>query len=322
MSKTKSYWLIAAAALIAAGLVIFLGGMAVLNFDFTKLNLSKYETNTYEPGEDFTQIVIDVDTTEIEFVRLDDGRCKIVCFEREREKHSATVKDGTLTVETVDTRKWYDHIGFSIGTPKMTVYLPEEKYESLSISTHTGDIEIPEAFTFDRLTVVGTTGDIECQASVSNEMNIEFTTGDIEVSEIAVGSLVLSVTTGRIEVDSVTCDGDIGVSTTTGGTKLTDVTCRNLTSRGDTGRVTLKNVIASDLMSIERSTGDVVFDGSDAGQLQVKTSTGHVTGTLLSPKVFITEASTGHIRVPKTTTGGRCEITTSTGNIEITAPEA
>lgn len=320
MSNTKSYWLIAAAALIAVGLVIFLGGMAVLNFDFTKLNLTKYETNTYEPGEDFEEIVIDVDTTEIEFVRSDDGRCKIVCFEKERERHSATVKDGTLTVETVDTRKWYDHIGFSIGSPKMTVYLPREKYASLSISTHTGDIEIPDGFAFDSLTVSGTTADVECRASVSNEMNIKFTTGDIAVSETNVGALTLSVTTGRIELNSVTCDGAMEVSTTTGGTKLTDVTCQSLASRGDTGRVTLKNVIASDLMSIERSTGDVVFENSDAGQIKVKTSTGHVTGTLLSAKVFITEASTGHIRVPKTETGGKCEITTSTGNIEIEIP--
>lgn len=320
MSKAKKWWLIIAAVLLAAGLFIFLGAMAALNFDFWKLNLMKFETNTYELSEDFEEIAIDVDTTEIEFARSDDGQCKIICFEREREKHSAAVKDGTLTIDTVDTRKWYDYIGFSIGSPKMTVCLPREKYASLSVNTHTGDIEIPEAFTFDRLTVAGTTADVECRASVSNEMNIDLTTGSIAVSETNVGTLALSVTTGRIEVNSVTCNGAMEVSTTTGGTKLRDVTCQSLTSRGDTGRVTLKNVIASDLMSIERSTGNVVFDGSDAGQIQVKTSTGHVTGTLLSPKVFITETGTGRIRVPKTASGGKCEITTGTGNIEIDIP--
>lgn len=321
MSKAKKWWLIAAAALIVVGLVIFLGGMVALNFDFTKLNLAKYETNTYEVSADFEKIVIDVDTTEIEFVRSDDGQCRIVCFEKEREKHSAAVKDGTLTVETLDTRKWYDYIGFSIGSPKLTVYLPQEKYASLSISTHTGDIEIPNAFTFEDLTVSGTTADVECRASVSSEMNIKLSTGDIAVNETNVGALALSVTTGRIEVSSVTCDGAMEVSTTTGGTKLCDVTCQSLTSRGDTGRVTLKNVIASDLISIERGTGDVVFDGSDAGQLLVKTGTGHVTGTLLSPKVFLTQTGTGHVRVPESTTGGQCKITTGTGNIEIVVPQ-
>jgi len=321
MSKTKKWWLIAAAALIAAGLVFFLGGMVALNFDFTKLNLSKYETNTYEVSADFEEIVMDVDTTKIEFVRSDDGQCRIVCFEREREKHSAAVQDGTLTVNTVDTRKWYDYIGFSIGSPKLTVYLPQEKYASLSISTHTGDIEIPNAFTFENLTVSGTTADVKCRASVSNEMNIELTTGDLAVSETEVGALALSVTTGRIEVSSVTCKGDIALHTATGGTKLCDISCKNLTSRGDTGRITLKNVIASDLISIERGTGDVIFDGSDAGQLLVKTGTGHVTGSLLSPKVFLTQTGTGRVRVPESTTGGQCKITTGTGDIEIIVPQ-
>ncbi len=320
MSKAKKWWLILAAILTAAGLFIFLGAMAVLNFDFKRLNLMKFETNTYEISEDFTQIVINVDTTEIEFARSDNEQCKIVCFEREREKHFATVKDGTLTIGTLDTRKWYDYIGFSFGSPKLTVYLPREKYASLSVNTHTGDLEIPADFAFENLTVSGTTADVSCRASVPDAMNIELTTGSIAVSETNVGALALSVTTGRIELSSVICNGAMEVSTTTGGMKLTGVTCQSLTSRGDTGRMILKNVVASDLMSIERSTGNVVFEGSDAGQIQVKTSTGHVTGTLLSPKVFVTETGTGRVRVPKTASGGKCEITTGTGNIEIDIP--
>ncbi len=320
MSKAKKWWLILAAILTAAGLFIFLGAMAVLDFDFKRLNLMKFETNTYEVEEAFDRIVIDVDTTEIEFARSDSAQCKIVCIEREREKHTAAVKDGTLAIGTLDTRKWYDHIGFSFGSPKLTVYLPREKYASLSVNTHTGDIEIPADFAFENLTVSGTTADVKCLASASDAMNIELTTGSIAVSETNVGALALSVTTGRIELSSVTCNGAMEVSTTTGGTRLTDVTCQSLTSRGDTGRMILKNVIASDLMSIERSTGNVVFEGSDAGQIQVKTSTGHVTGTLLSPKMFITETGTGCVRVPKTASGGKCEITTGTGNIEVDIP--
>ncbi len=320
MIKTKRYWLIAAAALIAAGLVIFLGAMAVLDFDFGRLNLMKFETNTYEIEEAFDGIAIDVDTTEIEFARSDSAQCKIVCVEREREKHTAAVKDGTLTIGTLDTRKWYDHIGFSFGSPRLTVYLPREKYASLSVNTHTGDVEIPADFAFESLAVSGTTADVNCLASVSDAMNIELTTGSITVSETNVGALALSATTGRIELSSVTCGGAMEVSTTTGGMKLTGVTCQSLTSRGDTGRMILKNVIASDLMSIERSTGNVVFEGSDAEQIQVKTGTGHVTGTLLSPKVFVTETGTGRVRVPKTASGGICEITTGTGNIEIDIP--
>lgn len=79
----------------------------------------------------------------------------------------------------------------------------------------------------------------------------------------------------------------------------------------------MKNVIATEKFSIERSTGDVTFDGADAAEIFVKTDTGDVKGSLLTDKVFITETDTGRVDVPKTTIGGRCEITTDTGDISI-----
>lgn len=44
---------------------------------------------------------------------------------------------------------------------------------------------------------------------------------------------------------------------------------------------------------------------------------GNVKGTLLTNKVFITHTDTGRVNVPKTVTGGKCEINTDTGNIKI-----
>ena len=52
--------------------------------------------------------------------------------------------------------------------------------------------------------------------------------------------------------------------------------------------------------------------------IPVKTSTGDVTGNLRTEKVFVTKTSTGDVRVPNTASGGKCTITTSTGDIRIT----
>ena len=76
--------------------------------------------------------------------------------------------------------------------------------------------------------------------------------------------------------------------------------------------------IATESFSIKRSTGDVTFDGADAKSISVKTDTGDVKGSLLSNKVFITKTDTGDINVPSSTTGGKCEITTDTGDINLT----
>ena len=69
---------------------------------------------------------------------------------------------------------------------------------------------------------------------------------------------------------------------------------------------------------MERSTGDVRFDRCDAASLEIKTGTGDVTGSLCSEKVFIARSDTGHISVPETVNGGKCSITTDTGDIIIT----
>ena len=55
----------------------------------------------------------------------------------------------------------------------------------------------------------------------------------------------------------------------------------------------------------------------DASEIFVKTDTGDVRGTLLSEKVFIIKTSAGDVSVPETVTGGKCEISTDTGDIKI-----
>lgn len=317
MRKDNKSWIRIAASLFAVGLIIFAGAMVALDFDFSKLSTVKYEKNTYEISEDFSKISIDTDTTEIEFVLSDKKQCKIVCFEDEKVKHSATVKGGTLTIGTVDTRKWYDCIGFSFGESKMTVYLPKTEYASLLIKGSTGDIEIPKDFEFDTVDISASTGDVDCYASASEWMKIKLSTGAVCVENVSVGTLDLSVTTGGVTVSSINCEGDMKVAVSTGKTKLTDISCKNVMSTGSAGGIILKNVIAAGNLSIERSTGAVILEGSDAAQIYVKTSTGSVKGALLSEKIFITETGTGSVNVPKTVTGGKCEIKTSTGDIQI-----
>ena len=109
----------------------------------------------------------------------------------------------------------------------------------------------------------------------------------------------------------------IDIKVSTGDINIKDITCKDLNSSGSTGSITLENVLASDTLNIKSSTGDVRFINSDAGEITVKTSTGDVTGTLKSGKEFITKTSTGDISVPDTKFGGKCTVTTSTGDIYI-----
>ncbi len=298
MSKAVKKWLIAAASLVTLGFAIFAGAMAALGFDFSKISTIKYETNTYEVGEEFDKISIDVDITDIVFAQSDDESCKVVCFEAEKVKHSVRCTNGTLTIDMTDDRKWYDYIGISFASPKMTVYLPQSEYTSLLIDTDTGNIDIPESFAFNKLEIETDTGSVDCMADVSDIIKIESDTGDIGISSVESGC-------------------DIDIKTDTGSIKLTDISCTDFTAESDTGDISIVNTVAGNSICVESDTGNVKLKNSDAEELLIETDTGDITGTLLSEKDFIAKSHTGDVNVPKTQTGGKCKITTDTGNIKI-----
>ena len=276
-----------------------------------------YETNIHEVNEEFNDISIKTDTAAIAFVPSDDGMCKVVCYEDAKKSYSVEVQDGTLAVRVVNNKKWYDRIGIHIDQSKITVYLPKAEYSSLVIEESTGDIEISKDFGFKNIDISLSTGNVTCYASTAETIKIAASTGDIYAEGTSASSLDLTVSTGKVTVSSVTCEGDITVGVSTGKTYLTDVVCKNLISTGSTGDISLKNVISLEKISIERDTGDVVLECSDAAELFITTVTGDVKGSLLTDKIFITQTETGRINVPKSVAGGRCEITTDTGDIKI-----
>lgn len=317
MKKSAKIWLITAGALILFGGIAFLGLMSALKWDFKKLSTVKYETSTHEISEDFVGISISTDTADIVFARSDDERCKVVYYEEETAKNSVTAENGKLVIKTENKKSGLDYIGFYFEQPKITVYLPSSEYNSLKVKESTGNVKISKDFIFKNVDINLSTGDVDFCSPSSESVKIKTSAGNIGVNQASLDTLELSTSTGTVTVSSVKCSGDIEIKASTDRVSLTDITCKSFKSTGDTGDILLKNVIASEKLSIERSTGNVKFDGCDAAELDIETDTGDVTGNLLTEKVFITDTDTGEINVPKSATGGKCEIETDTGNIKI-----
>ncbi len=310
-------WIIVAVALAIIGAVLCVAAAASMEFDFHNLDTGKYETSTYEVKDSFHSISVSASVERIVLRPSEGAGCKVVCYEEEHMEHEVSVTGGTLTIKAVDRRQPTDHVLFNFKEPVITLYLPERVYAALRIDTHTGDVELPADFLFDSITVNGNTSDVTCLASAKGGIDIALTTGDITMASVKAGKMDLKVTTGRIDAASVKCDGDVSIHANSGKTKLRDLTCGTLTSEGTTGDITLDHVDAAEAISITRGTGDVEFNASDAASIYVKTDTGDVTGSLRSEKVFITETHTGKVRVPTGIRGGRCEISTHTGDIII-----
>lgn len=318
MKTPTKTWLIIAIFLVLIGGILWAGVMTVLKWDFTKLSTMQYETNQHEITETIRNISVDTETAKITFALSDGNTCRVECYEETKAKHSVSVQDGILVIQVNNNKAWYDYIGINFASPKIIIYLPTAEYAALTIRNDTGDIKLPGDLVFTSIDISLSTGDVHVAASASETMKIQTSTGSICVEDSSVGALDLATSTGDITVSRVTCQADAKLAVSTGKTVLKDVTCKNLTSKGNTGDITLSNVIASENFSVIRTTGDVTFNRADAAEIFVETDTGKVTGSLLTEKVFIAHTSTGKVDVPTTTTGGRCEITTSTGNIRIT----
>ena len=318
MGGVRKMPFIIAGIFLTIGILLFVGVMSVNDWDFGRIGESKFVTNSYDIEENFDSIFIDGSTEDIVFLPTTDGKCRVECVENVKRTHTVDADDGVLKIVENDNSSWLDNIILSFKKSKITVYLPAGTYEKLTVNSSTGDATVPSGYEFSDAEIKLSTGDVSFAASVAGELKITLSTGDITVGGADVGSLDLKASTGDIDVKTVACSGDVKIVVTTGDVDISGLTCKNLASEGSTGDITLTDVIVNEKIAVTRSTGDVTFVGSDASEIFVKASTGAVTGTLLSGKVFKTHTSTGKITVPTDTYGaGKCEISTSTGRINI-----
>ena len=299
MSKAAKGWIIAASVLVVLGIMLFVFATAVGGFDIANPGNQNYETITEEVSEDFDNIDIQVNAAAIEFLPAEDKQCKVDYSGQEDLQISVEVKEKTLVVQYEETREWYEHIGLFFKEPKITVYLPKEEYASLTVTSDVGDVKLPKELTFGSIEIDSETTDVECSASVKENIDIHVSTGDILLNDMKASSVKIETTTGDVTMTGIDVGGDIEISTTTGD-------------------VLLGNTVAEKNMMVKCTTGDVGFEKSDAKEITVTTTTGDIIGTFLSDKEFITNTSVGEVNVPKGTEGGRCELSTTTGDIGIT----
>ena len=164
MAKKTKVWLMLAILFIFAGGILFTGVMMALDWDFVKLSTTEFEVNEYEVAEQYENIYIDTETSDVMIIPSDVRKTTVTCFEQENMKHRVAVVDGTLEIKLEDTRAFQHHIAINFRKPQIKVYIPRGEYGDLSIEATTGDVEIHNGFSFENIDVSLTTGDIRCNA--------------------------------------------------------------------------------------------------------------------------------------------------------------
>lgn len=299
MSQAKKKAIRAAIICVAAGLLISFVALAALDFNFFEMGTMEPVTHTYAPEEAFRSISVWGSECDVRLLPSEDNVCRVVCRETDRITHTVTVKNGTLLIERTDDRKWYEHIGVTWnywGPVEVEVHLPKGDYDELRIRTVSGDVEVPESFSFARAEVEGTSGSIRFAAAVGGDLSVKSVSGDIRV-------------------DTVKADGALALKTVSGRQRISQVSCRSAAIHTTSGDVTMSDVTVSGELRMEAVSGDLELADCDAESLRIKTVSGSVTGRLLTDKAFAVSTVSGAIRVPDGTEGGPCEVKTTSGDV-------
>ena len=326
MKKSMIVLLIVAASLVLVGLVlcvvgvIFSSGTGSLGKAVISFGTRNLETNEYEFSEEITALDLTTNTTDVQILPAEDGVTRVVCREDTNHSHEVWVEDGTLRVRHLPT-KWYQNISFfSLGEWKVTVYLANPELTSLSVKTDTGDISVAQEISAENATLKVSTGKIGFAASVTETLSITASTGDVTLyGDRFFGSVDIAVSTGDVSLVGGSA-ADVKVKTTTGEIEVEDFDCLSLWVKSSTGEQDYERVSVEGAMTLESTTGDISIEGLAAAEATITTDTGDVEGRFSSEMIFFAHSDTGRVRVPKSTVGGSCEITTDTGNIEFSAP--
>lgn len=311
-------------------------GTALLLLSLTACGKNKEDrVDTYEVSDPFTSIYIDTTEADVSFIPTDSETASVsIKNDKKNIYHTVSVDNGTLKIELSGKKKLYDYVNLDFKEKEINVYLPEREYGALTVKGDTCDVDIPNTFSFTSVDVKVDTGDTECAASVSDFIKIDASTGDVDIENCSPNSISVSVSTGDVELEECTAQsisvktstgdieasrlnvsGELTTKVSTGKISLSDVNCSSFSSNGSTGNITLTRFVASALIDIERSTGNVTLKDSDAGELLIETDTGDVALELRTEKVFIVRTDTGKINVPESVTGGKCKVTTDTGDV-------
>ena len=296
MNGGKKTAMIIALICIAIGLVLTLIAFLVIGFDPTRLNNLQSKTVEYTVEESFNKIDINVVEADIKLLLSTDGKTRVVCSETDKIIHHVLVENGTLKIEREDLRAWYEHIGFFWSRMSVTVYLPKTEYETVRLKSVSGNIVSNTKFKF---------GD-----AIAKTIS-----GEILLSDLTAKKLLAESTSGDLRLNRVNTEETLSLKTVSGNLSWQNGTALSLNGECTSGNIALSDCKTSYDMCLKTVSGEITLRACDAASLELKTVSGNVHATLLSEKNFITDTTSGDVRVPNGDKGGKCRISTVSGNI-------
>lgn len=268
--------------------------------------------------------------------------------------HNVTLENGTLRI--VRNKQQKERRFFSSVSGELTLYLPEGQYQSLDVTTASGDIEVRQDF--GTVHITGASSDVTLAGTYPDKAMVQTASGDVSLDGIFGGELeVLTASgsqnlkgrfasgklrsaSGDMELSGASFTGDLTAETASGDMTLSNVLARGLRLRSASGDVHMERVCAEILNVESRSgdlnleqvlskgdflckttSGDVSLEGCDSPKMGFTTVSGDISGSLLHGKQFSCRTVSGEMNLPGGTPQGTCSISTVSGDADLEIEE-
>lgn len=256
MRRSKKIIILAACVFIVVGFILALSALVMLKFDLSKLNTLDYHITTYPVQDSFSAIRIDVTDCDVQLLPSQDGTCRVECPESKTSRYTVEVKQDTLTVSQNETRTWYHHIGIYLGPVELTIYLPQDQYERLSVDSLSGTVSVPDHFSFDNLQVYTTSGSVYLAAQVTEEACVDTVSGELELTGTQPQALRLQSTSGNVTLTD--CDARaIHIETISGNVSAALTSSKTFSVQSVSGDVRTPQGTTGDLCEISTVSGNI-----------------------------------------------------------------
>ena len=299
------------AVLMVCAILLICAGVGAM---IASLNISRGSVTEHEytfANTPFQALSIECGSADVKLLPASDQVCRIVCTEGAGRHYNVLLSDGTLSVERVS--KW-SLFRFSLAEDYVHVYLPQRELESLWIKSSSGGVSVPGDFRFGSAVIGASSGGVAFAADATEELNIQVSSGGVAVSGASPASLFVSTSSGGVALADM-APGTVSLHASSGGMRLSDIRCGDLSAECSSGSIRFSDVISSGTIRMECSSGSIRLDDCDAQELHIECTSGSVTGHLLTPKTYSASATSGSVHVPKSSSGGLCEIRTTSGSI-------
>lgn len=233
------------------------------------------------PADDLTGLDMRVKGGDVDIHLWDEPTIQVI--ERsghslDENKHASFFRrdDGVLCIEQGSTAAGFIFFGFGLFSSDFEVFLPRRMWESITIQSTNGDIDLPDGLEAGTVILTATTGDTKLGRGLTcAALNVTSVSGDMDGEALTAGDMTLRVTTGDIDLALAALPAALDAKVVTG-----DIT---LTLPENDGFAIHYHQVTGELSadfdmttSVSRRDGVASYKGAQTPQYQFSTVTGDI----------------------------------------------